>query len=138
TDRGGQITYHGPGQLVVYLLLDLKRRKLGARGLVRMMERLVIELLLDHEVIGHTLAGMPGVYVDGAKIAAVGLRITRGCSYHGLALNVDMDLTPFLHINPCGYPRLRVTQTKDLKIRSAVDELASELSEKLIAALERS
>ncbi|MGH8771771.1 MAG: lipoyl(octanoyl) transferase LipB, partial [Burkholderiales bacterium] len=134
----GQITYHGPGQLVVYLLLDLKRKKLGARGLVRMMERLVIELLLDHEVIGHTLAGMPGVYVDGAKIAAVGLRITRGCSYHGLALNVDMDLTPFLHINPCGYPHLRVTQTKDLKIRSGIDDLAGELSEKVIAVLERS
>jgi lipoyl(octanoyl) transferase len=136
-DRGGQITYHGPGQAIAYLLLDLKRRKWGARALVRMMEQSVIDVLREYSVIGHTRANMPGVYVDGAKIAAVGLRITRGCSYHGLALNVDMDLAPFHCINPCGYPGLRVTQTKDLGIRSGVEMVASELSEKLVALLER-
>ncbi|MGH8726563.1 MAG: lipoyl(octanoyl) transferase LipB [Burkholderiales bacterium] len=138
TDRGGQITYHGPGQAIVYLLLDLKRKKLGIRAVVRMMEQAVIEVLRTHSVIGDVRAGMPGVYVDNAKIAALGLRVTRGCCYHGLALNVDMDLTPFRFINPCGYPALPITQTKDLGITASVDELANEISDSLIAMLDKS
>ena len=110
TDRGGQITYHGPGQLVCYLLLDLKRRGLTVKTLVQRMEQAVIELLAGYGVAAERRAGAPGVYVAGAKIAALGLKIRNGCSYHGLALNVAMDLTPFAAINPCGYPGLTVTQ----------------------------
>jgi len=108
-DRGGQVTYHGPGQCVVYLLLDLRRRALGVRALVDMIEASIIAVLAQHGVAGSARRDAPGVYVDGAKIASLGLRIRRGCSYHGLALNVDMDLTPFDRINPCGYPGLAVT-----------------------------
>ena len=136
TDRGGQITYHGPGQAVVYLLLDLKRRKKGARALVRLMEDSVIDLLRCHAIAAQTIRGMPGVYVDGAKICSVGLRISRGCSYHGLALNVDMDLGPFAGINPCGYPGLRVTQTRDLGIKAEMEGLSQALGDKLAAALD--
>jgi lipoyl(octanoyl) transferase len=114
TDRGGQITYHGPGQLVAYLLLDLKRRQLGVRELVSRIEQAVIDLLHDDGIVAQRLAGAPGVYVDGAKIAALGLRIKKGCSYHGVSLNVDMDLAPFPAINACGYPGLRVTQLREL------------------------
>ena len=110
TDRGGQITYHGPGQLVCYLLLDLKRRGLTVKTLVQRMEQAVIDLLAGYGVAAERRAGAPGVYVAGAKIAALGLKIRNGCSYHGLALNVAMDLTPFAAINPCGYPGLTVTQ----------------------------
>lgn len=113
-DRGGQITYHGPGQLVAYLLVDLKRRGLTVRPLVRLIEELVIDLLGEYGISAATRPGAPGVYVGAAKIAALGLRITRGCSFHGLALNVDMDLTPFHAIDPCGYPGLAVTQLRDL------------------------
>jgi len=108
-DRGGQVTYHGPGQCVVYLLLDLRRRALGVRALVDMIEASIIAVLAQHGVAGSARRDAPGVYVDGAKIASLGLRIRRGCSYHGLALNVDMDLAPFARINPCGYPGLAVT-----------------------------
>ena len=111
-DRGGQITYHGPGQIVVYLLLDLRRRSIMVRGLVQRMEQALIDCLADYGIQAERQAGAPGVYVAGAKIAALGLRIKNGCSYHGLALNVDMDLAPFLAINPCGYPGLAVTQLK--------------------------
>ena len=114
TDRGGQITYHGPGQLVIYTLVDLRRRGYGIRELVRRMEQAVIDMLAAHNIVGERLNGAPGVYVGGAKIAAVGLRVKRGCTYHGLALNVDMDLTPFTAINPCGFPGLGVTQCHDL------------------------
>ena len=112
-DRGGQITYHGPGQVVAYLLVDLKRRGLSVRELVRRMEQAVIDLLAEHGISAERKAGAPGVYVHGAKIAALGLRIKHGCSYHGVALNADMDLTPFSHINPCGYQGMAVTQTRD-------------------------
>ena len=113
-DRGGQITYHGPGQLVIYTLVDLRRRGYGIRELVQRMEQAVIDMLAAHNIVGERLNGAPGVYVGGAKIAALGLRVKHGCTYHGLALNVDMDLTPFSAINPCGLPGLAVTQCRDL------------------------
>jgi lipoyl(octanoyl) transferase len=113
-DRGGQITYHGPGQLVAYVLVDLKRRGYGVRELVTRLEAAVIDLLAAHGIAAGRRAGAPGVYVDGAKIAALGLRVKQGRTYHGLALNVDMDLAPFALINPCGYPGLAVTQCRDV------------------------
>ncbi|MEW6679248.1 MAG: lipoyl(octanoyl) transferase LipB [Pseudomonadota bacterium] len=113
-DRGGQVTYHGPGQVVVYLLLDLKRRGYGVRELVRRMEQAVIDLLAEAGIRGERLEGAPGIYVDGAKIAALGLRVKGGCTYHGLALNVAMDLAPYRAINPCGYAGMAVTQLQDL------------------------
>jgi len=115
-DRGGQITYHGPGQLVAYLLLDLRRRGLNIRPLVRVMEQAVISLLAAYGVKAHGRADAPGVYVGAAKIAALGLRVKNGCCYHGLALNVDVNLAPFHAINPCGYAGLEVTRTLDLGI----------------------
>jgi lipoyl(octanoyl) transferase len=116
-DRGGQVTYHGPGQAVVYLLLDLRRLRLKVREMVEKIEQAVIDLLDDHGLIVNRRAGAPGVYLgaqgEGAKIAALGLRVKNGCTYHGVSLNVDMDLSPFAAINPCGYPNLAVTQTRD-------------------------
>jgi lipoyl(octanoyl) transferase len=135
-DRGGQITYHAPGQLVAYLLIDLKRRNLGVRELVSRMEQAVIDLLDGFGVQAQRRADAPGVYVDAAKIAALGLRIKHGCSYHGLALNVDMDLTPFGWINPCGYAGLAVTQTRDLGITASLSQLEQALSQRLAAALD--
>jgi lipoyl(octanoyl) transferase len=134
-DRGGQITYHGPGQVVVYLLLDMKRRGLSVRPLVRLMEQAVIDLLADHGVNAVFRADAPGVYVDQAKIAALGLRIRRGCCYHGLALNVDMDLAPFRDINPCGFPGLDVTQTSDLGITASPDVMGEQLIQHLARLL---
>ena len=116
TDRGGQVTYHGPGQLIAYCLLDIRRRRLGVQSLVRILEQAVIDLLADYGVSGTRRDRAPGVYVDDRKIAALGLRVRRGCSFHGLALNVDMDLSPFDRINPCGYEGLEVTQLRDLGI----------------------
>lgn len=115
-DRGGQVTYHGPGQVVIYCLLDVRRLGLSVRGLVTALEQSVIELLATHGRVAQARPDAPGVYVDGAKVAALGLRIRQGRSYHGLSLNVDMDLEPFTRINPCGYPGLRVTQLRDLGI----------------------
>jgi lipoyl(octanoyl) transferase len=135
TDRGGQITYHGPGQIIAYLLLDMRRLKLGVRELVRKMEGAVIDLLRDYDVPAEGRADAPGVYVGDAKIAALGLKIKNGCCYHGLALNVDMDLAPFAAINPCGYPGLRVTQTRDLGIDDGLEALSVNLCEKLRARL---
>ena len=135
TDRGGQITYHGPGQIIAYLLLDIRRLKLGVRELVRKMEGAVIDLLRDYDVPAEGRADAPGVYVGDAKIAALGLKIKNGCCYHGLALNVDMDLAPFAAINPCGYPGLRVTQTRDLGIDDGLEALSVNLCEKLKARL---
>ena len=109
-DRGGQITYHGPGQIVCYLLLDLKRRGLTVKGLVNRMEQALIDLLAQYGIAAERLEGAPGVYVKGAKIAALGLKVKNGCCYHGLALNVAMDLSPFAAINPCGYAGMAVTQ----------------------------
>lgn len=113
-DRGGQVTYHGPGQLVAYLLLDLARHHLGVKQLVNIMEQSIINLLEEYNIAAERITGAPGIYVNGAKIAALGLRIRRGFSYHGLAINVDMDLGPFSRINPCGYPGMPVTQLSDL------------------------
>lgn len=127
-DRGGQITYHGPGQIVLYTLVDLARRSLGVRAYVRLLEHAVVDLLGRRGVRAEGRTDAPGVYVDGAKIAALGLRIRHGRCYHGLALNIDMDLTPFDHIDPCGYRGLRVIQARDLGIADPIDRLADELS----------
>ena len=108
-DRGGQVTYHGPGQCVVYLLVNMRRLGLGVRDLVSTIEQAILALLSEYDIEAAAKAGAPGVYVAGEKIASLGLRVRRGCSYHGLALNVDMDLEPFQRINPCGYEGLRVT-----------------------------
>ncbi len=126
-DRGGQVTYHGPGQVVIYLLLDLRRLKLGVRELVSCMERAVIDVLAEEGIVAAARADAPGVYVDGRKIAALGLRVKRGCSYHGLAFNVDMDLAPFSCINPCGYKGMETTQLKDLGVSASWEEMADRL-----------
>ncbi|MFW1676617.1 lipoyl(octanoyl) transferase LipB [Pontibacter sp. JAM-7] len=109
-DRGGQVTYHGPGQAVVYLMINLKRKKIGVREIVSHMEQAIIDMLETYQVEAYARPDAPGVYVDGSKIASLGLRVRRGCSFHGLALNLDMDLTPFLRINPCGYAGMNMTQ----------------------------
>jgi lipoyl(octanoyl) transferase len=137
-DRGGQITYHGPGQAVVYTLVDLARRGLGVRGMVRLIEQAVIDVLDARGVRGELRSGAPGVYVEGAKIAALGLRVRRGCCYHGVALNVDMDLAPFSEIDPCGYPGLAVTQTSALAVRAGVGELGDSLARRVTDLLEKS
>ncbi len=134
-DRGGQITYHGPGQAIAYVLLDLRRRGLGIRELVRRMEAAVLDLLAHRGITASRRAGAPGVYVGGAKIAALGLRVRNGCCYHGVALNVDIDLAPFQAIDPCGYPGLAVTRTCDLGIDANTEELGSELVSGLIGQL---
>jgi lipoyl(octanoyl) transferase len=131
-DRGGQVTYHGPGQLVVYLLLDLKALGYGVKELVRRIEQSLIDLLAQYGIASHRRAGMPGVYVTqganaDAKIAAIGLRIANHGTYHGLALNVDMELGPFARINPCGYEGLAVTQLRDLGVRDNVALVAQKL-----------
>ena len=131
SDRGGQITYHGPGQAVVYLMLDLQRRGTSVRPLVRLLEQAVTDLLATYGVAAHSMADAPGVYVGQAKVAALGLRIRRGCCYHGVALNVDMDLTPFGAIDPCGYAGLQVTQTRDLGIDASADMLGNKLVQHL-------
>ena len=137
-DRGGQVTYHGPGQVVVYLLLDLPRLKIKVRELVTTIEQAVIDLLAEYSVTAERRDGAPGVYVGDAKIAALGLRIRNGCSYHGVSLNVDMDLSPFDAINPCGYAGLRVIQTKDLNIPLTAHEAGEQLSQYLLQQLEKS
>ncbi|MEJ2387942.1 MAG: lipoyl(octanoyl) transferase LipB [Chromatiaceae bacterium] len=113
-DRGGQVTYHGPGQLVAYLMLDLHRAGLGVKGLVTLLQRVVMNLLAAYGIAAETTPGAPGVYVAGAKIASLGIRVRNRCTYHGLALNVDMHLEPFSRINPCGYPGQAVTQLREL------------------------
>jgi len=115
SDRGGQVTYHGPGQQVMYVLLNLKRRKLGVRELVTILEQTVVNTLAELGIEAYPRADAPGVYVDGRKICSLGLRIRKGCSFHGLALNIDMDLSPFLRINPCGYAGLEMTQVSSLR-----------------------
>ena len=136
-DRGGQVTYHGPGQVLIYLLLDLSRLKIKVRELVTAIEQAVIDLLAEHGVTAERRDGAPGVYVADAKVAALGLRIRNGCSYHGVSLNVDMDMTPFAAINPCGYPGLQVTQTRDLNIPLTTDEAGEQLSQHLLQQLDR-
>lgn len=134
-DRGGQVTYHGPGQIVVYPLLDLGRSGLGVRALVCVLERAVISCLADYgiEAVGDRNA--PGVYVDGRKVASIGLRVRRNCTYHGLALNVAMDLEPFHRINPCGYQGLEVTQLADLGVDRPPEAVAEDLERALLAEL---
>lgn len=135
SDRGGQVTYHGPGQLIAYLMLDLRRRGVGVKRLVSLLEQSVIDLLARQGIDGTLRPGAPGAYVEGAKIAALGLRVRRGCSYHGLALNVAMDLGPFQRIDPCGYPGLAVTQLRDwsphVSLESAGLDLADILARRL-------
>jgi lipoyl(octanoyl) transferase len=123
SDRGGQITYHGPGQIVAYTLLDLRRLNLTVRKAVRLLEQTTINLLSSLGIVAFGDKARPGVYVNGKKIASLGLKIRNGCSYHGIALNVDMDLKPFDNINPCGYPDLNVTQLKELNVNLSIDEV---------------
>ena len=127
SDRGGQVTYHGPGQLVAYLLLDARRRQLGVRNLVSGIENSLVKLLAAHGVTAAPVPGAPGVYVEGRKIAQLGLRIRKGCSYHGLSLNVDMDLEPFSRINPCGYEGLAVTDCRQEGVSLTIDTAGREL-----------
>lgn len=134
-DRGGQVTYHGPGQLIVYLLLDVRRQQLGVRALVTAMEETLVSLLASYGVDAYAKPEAPGVYVDGAKIASLGLRIRNGKSFHGLALNVDMDLMPFRRINPCGYAGLAMTQLQDLAGPVTLDEVAYRLRDLLTQRL---
>ena len=132
-DRGGQITYHGPGQLVAYLLLDLPRRKIKVRELVNLMEQAIIDTLADYGLAAERKDGAPGVYIAGDKIAALGLRVKNGCSYHGLAINVDADLAPFGWINPCGYEGLKTIRMKDFGVTDGVEQVG----ERLLANLQR-
>ena len=132
-ERGGEITYHGPGQVVLYTLVDLARRGIKVKQFVAMLEQSVIELL---DGKGERRSGAPGVYVGGSKVAALGIRVSRGCAFHGLALNVDMDLAPFDHIDPCGYPGLKVTQTRDLGFGYTVETAGARLASLLVQRLE--
>jgi lipoyl(octanoyl) transferase len=131
TDRGGQVTYHGPGQAIAYVLFDLRRSGLGVKELVRRIEDAVIDTLATYGIDGARRAGMPGVYVNQAKIAAIGLRIARGCCYHGVALNVDADLSPFARIDPCGYPGLASTRLSDLGVRDSIHAVQQRLAASL-------
>jgi lipoyl(octanoyl) transferase len=133
TDRGGEVTYHGPGQVVIYALVDLARRGIKVKEFVRRLEQAVLELL---EGRGERRAGAPGVYVEGAKIAALGVRVVRGRSYHGVALNVDMDLAPFSAIDPCGFPGLRVTQMRDLGLPHDTQIVADRLAASMMRQLD--
>src|SRR5690348_15085515 len=140
-DRGGQVTYHGPGQLVAYLMFDLRRAKLGVRETVRRIEGAVITWLASHRIRAYGKTSAPGVYVERdareAKIAALGLRVRNGCTYHGVAVNVDMDLAPFLDIDPCGHPGLAVTQLADFGVRITVDDAGRELAPLLASQISR-
>jgi lipoyl(octanoyl) transferase len=135
-DRGGQVTYHGPGQVVMYLLLDLRRRGYGIKELVWRMEQAIINALATCGIGAERLAGAPGVYVAGAKIAALGLRVKNGCTYHGLSLNVDMDLTPFQAINPCGYAGMAVTQISALGATTSLEQVGEALLNCLLSTIE--
>jgi len=133
-ERGGEITYHGPGQAILYALVDLARRGVKVKQFVSMLEQSVIDLLGGR---GERRPGAPGVYVDGAKVAALGIRVSRGCTFHGVALNVDMDLAPFDAIDPCGFPGLKVTQTRDLGFNHTVEGAGLRLAELLAERLDR-
>jgi lipoyl(octanoyl) transferase len=135
TDRGGQVTYHGPGQAVVYTLLDLRRAKLGVKALVRQVEEAVIDTLSSYGIQGARRTGMPGVYVGEAKIAAIGLRIARGSAYHGVALNSDLDLAPFARIDPCGYPGLASTRLADQGVFDRISNVHARLAASLVKCL---
>ncbi len=127
TDRGGQVTYHGPGQLVAYTLFDLARLNMGTRKLVSGIENVIIKLLADYQIQAVARCDAPGVYVDSAKICSIGLRVKRNCSYHGLALNIDMDLEPYTRINPCGYQDMKMTQMRDLMPQVSRHEIQQKL-----------
>ncbi len=131
-DRGGQVTYHGPGQLIVYLLINLRRRKMGVREIVDVMEKSLVALLADYGIDAYAKPDAPGVYVNDAKIASLGLRVRRGCSFHGLALNLDMDLEPFLRINPCGYAGMQMTQLAELTEMPPINQLMKDLVNHLV------
>ena len=133
SDRGGEITYHGPGQVVLYTLVDLARRGIMVKRFVWLLEQCVIDVIGER---AERRAGAPGIYAGGAKIAALGIRVARGRAYHGLALNVDMDLSPFAAIDPCGYPGLAVAQLKDLGIRRTLEQVGTDLATALIKRLE--
>ena len=128
SDRGGDITYHGPGQLIVYCLFDIKRMQLGVKSLVSGLEEIFIQYLSGFGIVGHRIASAPGVYVENRKIASLGLRVRNGRSFHGMAINVDMDLKPFTFINPCGLKGMEVTQLKELGIQKNCDEVSIEIS----------
>ncbi|MBV0932439.1 lipoyl(octanoyl) transferase LipB [Marinobacterium weihaiense] len=134
-DRGGQVTYHGPGQLIAYLMLDLRRRKLGVRELVDIIEQSIVELLASYGIEAYPKPDAPGVYVNEQKICSLGLRIRRGCSFHGLALNLNMDLEPFLRINPCGYAGLQMTQLHTLAPQADLDAVPNNLVNYLVKKL---
>ena len=132
SDRGGDVTYHGPGQLIVYCLIDLKRCQLGVKSLVSGLEDIFIQYLYGYEIDAHRIESAPGVYVNGEKIGSLGLRVRNGCSFHGMSINVDMDLTPFTYINPCGLEGMRVTQLSALGLQKTCSDVATELSEAII------
>jgi len=136
SDRGGQATYHGPGQLVIYTLLDINRLNLGVRQLVTILEQAMICTLAQYGIVAVSRADAPGVYVNDKKIGSIGLRIKKNCSYHGLSLNNDMDLRPFDHINPCGYSGLKVTQISDLGITISTSQLASSVIQSILTAIQ--
>jgi len=135
-DRGGQVTYHGPGQLVVYVMVNLRRKKIGIRQLVTLIENSIVSTLTDYNITAYPKADAPGVYVDEKKIASLGLRVRKGCSFHGLAMNVNMDLSPFLRINPCGYAGLEMVQTVDLQGPKDTANASTALVKHLINLLE--
>ncbi|XNS78926.1 lipoyl(octanoyl) transferase LipB [Vibrio cyclitrophicus] len=135
SDRGGQVTYHGPGQLVAYFLINIRRKKFGVRDLVTHIENLVINTLKAYNIDSSARPDAPGVYVDGKKICSLGLRIRRGCSFHGLALNVDMDLSPFLRINPCGYQGMEMAQVSQLGGPSELENVEQQLIQELVELL---
>ena len=135
SDRGGQVTYHGPGQQVMYVLLNLKRRKLGVRELVTLLEQTVVNTLAEYGIDAHPRADAPGVYVGEKKICSLGLRIRKGCSFHGLALNINMDLTPFQRINPCGYAGMEMTQMRQWIDTATTENIRPVLLKKFLALL---
>lgn len=135
SDRGGQVTYHGPGQQVMYVLINLKRRKIGVRELVTLLENTVINTLAQLDIVANARPDAPGVYVDGKKICSLGLRIRKGCSFHGLALNIDMDLAPFMRINPCGYAGMEMTQVSKLVENASIDKIRTILIQHFLALL---
>ncbi|MDV5355695.1 lipoyl(octanoyl) transferase LipB [Kosakonia sp. SMBL-WEM22] len=135
SDRGGQVTYHGPGQQVMYVLINLKRRKIGVRELVTLLENTVINTLAQLGIVANARPDAPGVYVDGKKICSLGLRIRKGCSFHGLALNIDMDLAPFMRINPCGYAGMEMTQVSKLVENASVEKIRTILIQHFLALL---
>ncbi len=134
-DRGGQVTYHGPGQLVAYVLLNIKRRNLGVRQLVNLIEQSIIDTLAANQVNAYAKSDAPGVYVDEKKVASLGLRVRKGCTFHGLALNVDMDLSPFCRINPCGYAGMQMVQSKDLGGPVSMLQAKQQLTAQLVKLL---